>query len=118
MSKYGNIKAYADGIQFDSIKEKNRYIELKLMEKAGEISDLKLQVEYELIPPQKIVTGYTKTLKPKYKTIRGCSYKADFTYLDHDKNMVVEDVKGVKTDVYKLKKKLMLQKYGIYIKET
>lgn len=111
MTKYRNRKVNVDGIWFDSIRESRRYGELKLLEKGGYISDLRLQVPYELIPTQKDITG--KVIEHKVR------YIADFVYFDKHKNQeVVEDAKGVKTDVYRLKKKMMLDKYGIQIKEV
>lgn len=103
-SKYGNRKLTApDGQKFDSVKEYHRWGCLRLMERAGVISNLKRQVRYELIPKQ---VGE-----------RACTYIADFTYME-DGKLVVEDCKGMKTDVYKIKKKLMLWVHGIRIKET
>ena len=103
-SKYGNRKLTApDGQKFDSVKEYHRYGCLRLLERAGAISNLRRQVKYELIPKQ---AGE-----------RVCNYIADFTYME-DGKLVVEDVKGVKTDAYKIKKKLMLWVHGIRIKET
>jgi hypothetical protein len=104
MSKYGNVKTFtSDGIKHDSIKEANRWCELKLLERAGVIQDLQRQVKYELIPKQ-------ESEKPVY-------YIADFVYTENGKK-VVEDVKGCRTEVYKLKKKMMLYFHGIKIKET
>ena len=102
-SKYRARKTVVDGIKFDSKKEARRYGELKLLEKGKVISDLKLQPKFELIPKQKY----------QGKTIRKTSYIADFQYYDikNDK-VIVEDVKGYLTDVYKLKKKMFLYKYG------
>ena len=97
MSKYHSKKVIYDGIKFDSIKEKNRYIELKILERAGLIKDIELQKEFILQP----------SFKKNGKTYRKITYKADFYYYDnHLKIYVVEDVKGMKTEVYKLKKKL------------
>lgn len=105
MRKYRNIKVG----KYDSKKEKNRADLLKILEKQGEISHLKEQVKFELIP----------SLRINGKLIeRSCSYIADFTYCDVHGNFIVEDVKGVRTEVYKIKKKLMLQVHGIRIKET
>lgn len=105
-SKYGNRKTVIDGITFDSRKEANRYCELKLLEDAGKIKGLKRQVKFELIPPIK-------------NHPRATYYIADFVYFDVQSNMqVVEDVKGMKTDIYKLKKKLMMWLNGIDILET
>jgi hypothetical protein len=109
MSKYGNRKIKVDGITFDSIREANRYQELKLAERAGAIKCLSRQVTYKLIPAAKTRTG---------KTVQGISYVADFVYLDDQGREVVEDVKGFRTDVYKIKKKLMLWLYGIEIQEV
>ena len=104
MNKYGAKRVKApDGQVFDSALEYHRYNLLKLLERGGAISDLKRQVSFELIPKQ--------------EGERACSYVADFTYLE-DGKLVVEDCKGFKTDVYKIKKKLMLWVHGIRIKET
>ena len=102
-SKYKAKKTKVDDITFDSKKEANRYNELKLLEKTGAISNLKRQVPYVLIE------------KSKYgRTIR---YLADFVYTEKGET-VVEDCKGVRTPVYRLKKRLMAEKFGILIKET
>lgn len=105
MTKYHNIPTTIDGIRFDSRKEANRFYQLRLMERAGEISNLRRQVEYELIPAQKTPAG---------RAVRPVKYVADFVYDDHGKT-VVEDVKGVKTPEFKLKSKLMLWRYGIVV---
>ena len=107
-NKYNNKKVIVDGIPFHSIKEANRYKELKLLERAGKIKDLELQPKYELIPTTKTNSG----------TIRKVSYYADFRYIDTQTGKeVVEDVKGYKTEVYKLKRKMLLYKYrGINFK--
>ena len=111
MSKYRNKKCNVDGIWFDSIREGRRYSELKLMEKGGYISNLRLQVPYELVPNQRNREG--KVIERKVV------YRADFVYFDNDKQEeVVEDAKGFRTEVYLLKKKLMLDRYGIQIKEV
>ena len=97
ISKYKNKKVTYDGIDFDSQKEKNHYIGLKMLEKAGEIKDLELQKVFILQP------GFKKN----GTTYRAITYKADFVYLDLRTNkIVVEDTKGFKTEVYKIKKKL------------
>lgn len=88
---------------FDSNREFYRWRELRLMERAGIITDLRRQVTYELIPKQ--------------DGERACSYVADFVY-NEDGKIVVEDSKGHKTEAYKIKKKLMLWVHGIKIKET
>ena len=107
-SKYHNKKVYYDGHWFDSQKEKSWYIKYKLMEQAGEIKDLKMQVPFTLI----------ETYKVEDKTYRSTNYIADFTYKTKDGKLHVIDVKGMRTDVYKLKKKLMAWKYGIEIEEV
>ena len=96
-SKYHNKKTVVDGITFDSQKEAHRYRELSLLLRAGEISDLRLQVPYELMP----------TIRVHGETFRGIKYVADFVYKEKDGSVVVEDAKGMRTDVYKMKRKLM-----------
>ena len=109
--KYGNKKTELDGILFDSKREAQRYAELKLMERAREIYDLQLQVPFVLIPVQKDEKG--KVIERELK------YIADFTYRDiKTGRLIVEDAKGVKTEVYKIKKKLMLYRLGLRIKEV
>ena len=123
-SKYSNRKTILDGITFDSVKEARRYQELKLMEKAGKICDLRLQVPFMLTPTMsEPVERYGKRgqrIKDGLKVIeRECKYIADFVYIDTETGeKVVEDTKGVKTEAYKIKRKLMLWKYGIKIKEV
>ena len=107
--KYGNKKTVVDGITFDSRKEAQRWSELKLLQRAGEIFDLQRQVPFTLIPKQ-VRDG--KTIE------RPCVYKADFVYKDKDGTEVVEDVKGVCTKEYRIKKKLMLWQFGIIVKEV
>ncbi len=107
MSKYYSVKTTIDGIPFDSKKEANRYCELKLLERAGEIGGLQRQVKFELVPPYTI----------NGRKVRKMEYKADFTYQENGQ-LIVEDVKGFKTDVYKIKKKLFEYKYGIEIREV
>ena len=101
-SKYRARKVEVDGIIFDSHKEARRYRELKLLEQAGKIKDLGLQPNFLLQP----------SYKKDGKTIRKIEYIADFTYYDLERNeMVVEDVKGFRTDVYRLKKKKFEYKF-------
>lgn len=110
-TKYNNKKITVDGQIFDSKKEANRYKELRLLEKAGEIKDLRTQVKFKLIPAQRDeATG--KVIE------RECSYKADFVYYEEDGETVVEDVKGFRTKEYIIKRKLMLYQYGIRIREV
>lgn len=109
-TKYNNKKITVDGQIFDSKKEANRYKELRLLEKAGAIKDLRMQVKFTLIPAQRDeATG--KVVE------RECSYKADFVY-EEDGKAVVEDVKGFRTKEYIIKRKLMLYQYGIRIREV
>lgn len=102
--KYGAKPTVVDNIRFASKAEAKRYGELKVLERAGEIRELELQPRYDLSAwGQKIAR-----------------YIADFRYKDRRdnfRNWVVEDVKGVKTPVYQLKKKLMAVQYGITITE-
>lgn len=102
--KYGNKTTIVDGILFASLKEARRYQELVLEQRAGIISDLKTQVAFELIPKQ--------------DGERAVKYIADFVYVDKETGrQVVEDTKGYRTDVFKIKRKLMLYVHGIRIKE-
>ena len=110
MSKYGARKTIIDGITYDSAKEARRAQELRLMLKAGIISNLREQVPYELIPAQK--NEYGKVIE------RAVIYKADFVYDDEKGKTVVEDVKGVRTKEFVIKRKLMLYEYGIRIREV
>lgn len=118
MNKYNNEKMNYDGKKFDSKKEMQRYMELKLLEKAGLISDLKCQVPFELIPtqrePGKVVHrgGVDSGRVLEYPV----KYIADFTYKQGGKT-VVEDTKGVRTPDYIIKRKLMLWVHGIRILE-
>ncbi|MEG0250274.1 MAG: DUF1064 domain-containing protein [Peptostreptococcus sp.] len=100
-SKYRAKKMELDGILFDSKKEAQRYSELKMLEKGSIIKDLELQPRF-LLQDKFVYQG---------KTIRKIEYIADFKYIDEKGNTVVEDVKGLKTDVYNIKKKLFLNKY-------
>lgn len=106
-SKYRARKTTVDGITFDSRKEADRYLVLKGMEDDGSIEDLRRQVRYELVPAFDVDDRH---YRPVY-------YVADFVYVEDGKE-VVEDVKGVRTDVYKLKSKLFARRYGMSIKET
>lgn len=110
MNKYGNKKTIVDGISFDSRLEAKRYRELRLLERAGIIKDLQLQPAFELIP----------SFKKNGKTYRKTEYKADFSYFDNELGkVIVEDTKGFKTEVYKLKRKLFEYIYkDLEIKEV
>jgi len=97
-----------DGITFDSIREAKRYKDLLILERAGKIQNLRRQVKFQLIPGQKDSQG--KAIRPVY-------YIADFVYKD-SRGVVVEDAKGFRTDLYKLKKKLMLYVHHLEIVEV
>lgn len=107
-SKYGARKVMCDGIMFDSLHEAERYRELKLLERAGKISDLRLQVPYILLPSQKVAGVVVE---------RPVKYIADFVYKEGS-TTVVEDAKGVRTKEYILKKKMMLFFHKIAIREV
>lgn len=111
MSKYNSRKTIIDGITFDSKKEAKRYVELKNKQEEGKITNLRLQVPFELVP------SFTIEIDGKKRKRRNIRYIADFVYYE-DSKKIVEDVKGRKTDVYKLKKKLFEYKYKVTIKET
>lgn len=113
-NKYKAKKVVCDGITFDSKKEANRYYELKLLERAGEIKDLELQKEYILVPAQYINGKCVE---------RAVKYKADFVYTENGET-VVEDVKGYRDPAsagyakFVIKRKLMLYIHGIRVKEV
>ena len=110
MSKYRSRKVVVDGEKYDSKKEFNRFCQLLLLERAGEIQNLKRQVRFELIPSQKDPeTG--KVIE------RPVTYLADFVY-EQDGQTIVEDVKGFRTKEYILKRKLLLYAKGIRIREV
>ena len=119
--KYYNQKQLYDGQVFDSKKEMYRYMDLKLLENAGVISDLRTQVSFQLIPAQyEYFKRYGKNGK-RLKDGKNCVekavvYKADFVYKENGKE-VVEDTKGLKTKDYIIKRKLMRYIHGIVIKE-
>lgn len=120
--KYHNKKVTIDGITFDSVKEANRYRELKVLERIGEITGLELQVKFVLIPS--IYETYErygkngKRLKNGKKLIeKECAYIADFVYFRNGVK-VVEDAKGVRTKDYIIKRKLMLFMHGIRVNEV
>lgn len=122
--KYGNKKVTVDGIVFDSKKEAARYKELKLMEAAGEIKDLQLQVPFELIPAkyehfERFSEKTGKKLKDGVRCVeKSVTYIADFVYTDcKTGNQVVADAKGYKSKEYILKRKMMLHFFGVRIHE-
>lgn len=102
MNKYRNKKVVIDGIKFDSKLESMKYLELKLLERVGEIKDLKLQVTFELQP----------SYKKNNKIVKAINYVADFVYYDvNKKKTIIVDTKGYRTEIYKLKKKIFEYKY-------
>lgn len=108
--KYRNTPTEVDGIRFDSQKEAARFRELRLMEKAGQITDLRLQPEFTL------QEAYTT---PEGERVRAIRYRADFSYYINGQR-VVEDVKSEATrkdKVYRLKNKLA-KEHGINVKEV
>lgn len=118
-SKYGEEKVKYNGMVFDSKRECRRYQELEILQKIGEISELRTQVKFVLIPAQR----EPDTIGKRGGKIKGdliereVSYIADFVYVENDKT-VVEDAKGMRTREYILKRKMMLYFYGIRIKEV
>lgn len=124
-NKYRNVKVRAiDGIVFDSHKEARRWQELLLLQKAGEITELRRQVEYELIPAQyETYERYGKDgkrLKDGVRLLeRKVTYVADFVYtITETGETIVEDAKGVRTKDYIIKRKLMLAVHSIKVKEV
>ena len=101
MSKYRSIRTKVDGHTFHSKKEAARYQELKLLERAGRISHLRLQPRYPLFVGEHLI----------------CTYVGDFSYWE-DGKQITEDVKGFVTQLYKFKKALLLACEGIAIRET
>lgn len=111
-SKYGAKRTTVDGITFASKAEARHYAELKLREKAGEIKDLELQPKFPLMVPRRGHGG------PWDREVVG-HYIADFRYREGPTGVLrVVDVKGMKTPVYRLKKKMVEAIYGITITEV
>lgn len=112
-NKFGSRKTEIDGHVFDSRKEARRYAELRLLERAGEISNLKTQVPFLLIPNQFDENGHVLE--------RAVTYKADFVY-NRGGKLVVEDTKGYRDggayNLFVIKRKLMLRVHGIRVEET
>ena len=118
-SKYHAKKVSTPAGTFDSKREYERFVELACMEQAGKIQNLRRQVEYELIPEAREPDAVgPKGGRKKGKIIeRAVRYRADFVYTQ-DGEEIVEDVKGLRTKEYLLKRKLMLYRYGVRIRET
>lgn len=124
-NKYGNRKIIKDGQAFDSVKEARRWLELSLLEKAGEITDLRRQVEFPLLPTQREAStevykkGENKGKPKPGKVIeKPVVYVADFVYKTKEGETVVEDTKGFKTKDYVLKRKMLLYFHKIKIREV
>lgn len=100
-NKYGNVKTEVDGIKFDSKKEAEYYCQLKLLKQAGEIKDFGLQPRYELQP----------TFRKNGTTHRSITYVADFIIDNNDGTTEIVDIKGMETQVFKIKKKMFEYKY-------
>jgi hypothetical protein len=103
--KYRNRKTEIDGHVFDSKREAAKYCELVLLKKAGEIIDIKLQ------PVFLLQEGFTDQTGHKHRPI---SYIADFMVFAYGERTLVLDVKGMKTDVYRIKKKMFIKRYPNY----
>ena len=119
--KYSAQKVVYDGITFHSKKEGRRYLDLKLLEKSGQISQLELQVVYLLSP-----NIYYDVLRKEFLlekdthswcVQRATKYIADFVYVENSR-LIVEDVKGFRTKAYRKKANQMKKIYGITILET
>ncbi|WP_336235730.1 DUF1064 domain-containing protein [Achromobacter dolens] len=108
VAKYRNKKTAQDGIIFDSKREAARYAHLKLLERAGKIHGLTLQPSFTLVDSRRNAFG---------KVERAVVYIADFSYFEGD-SRVIEDAKGVRTPDYVIKRKLMLDRHGITVKEV
>ena len=108
-AKYGNKKTVVDGLTFDSKAEARRYAELKLLERRGDISDLRMQVQIQ-IAPGVLIKGAARRSPP-------LRYVADFGYRTAAGEDVIEDVKGALTDVYKIKRHLLALQ-GVVIQEV
>ena len=112
MNKFRNKKIFTTDGKFDSKREMHRYLELAAMQQAGKITGLERQAKYILIGSQKREDGTTE---------RPVSYTADFRYTDKEGKIIVEDAKSPRTrknPEYIIKRKLMLERYGITIREV
>lgn len=102
-TKFRSRKTVIDGITFDSKAEARRYADLKLMERADLIQGLELQPSFELLPSFRDKTG---------KSHRAIVYRADFRYIEvATGEIIVEDVKGMETREFKMKRKMLLSRY-------
>lgn len=124
-SKYGNKKCQYNGIVFDSKHEMQRYKDLYLLQKAGEIRNLRTQVAFTLLPAQYDTSHeiyksgpHRGEKKPGQLLERKCEYVADFVYITKDGDYVVEDAKGAKTKEYLIKRKMMLYFHKIRVVEV
>ena len=108
-SKYKAVKTTVAGVTFDSKREAARHAELLLLQRAGEIRGLRRQVVYELVPGVKFA-GAARA-RPAIR------YTADFVYVEHDK-FVIEDVKGVETPEFRIKRHLLLALHGLEVRVT
>ena len=109
MSKYRNRRTEMDGIMFDSMGEAARWAQLRLMERGGLITGLERQVPFVLVEGEK---------GPGGRRMAPVRYVADFVYMTPDGRRHVEDFKGVRTAVYRFKKRLMWHVHGIEIEEV
>lgn len=115
-NKYGNHQVTVDGIKYDSADESRRHAFLKLLEKAGDISNLRYHVRFELIP--QITREEIVHLKTKDKVVTRVEqtaryYEADFVYIvNKTGEEIVEDFKGFETDLFRFKAALFFYKYG------
>lgn len=121
--KYGAVPTEVDGIRFASKKEARRYQELRLLEKAGEIAALELQPRFALIAvpvsdQPTLKRGDSVCMVGRALGVKVGEYRADFRYTERGRGDIVEDVKGVRTPVYRLKKKMVEAQYGIEIREV
>ena len=111
-NKYKNIETIVDGIRFQSKAEARRYSELKLLERANEIRDLKLQPRYPLMCGDRPIS-----IRNKHGVKRKVVYIADFEYVDKFGVFIVEDVKGYDTPTSRLKRGILEAQYGIVVSE-
>ena len=119
-TKYNSRKIERDGMTFDSLKEYRRFCELRLLQRAGKITDLQRQVKFVLIPTQREpdTIGVRGGVKPGKVIEQECAYYADFVYVNDKGKTIVEDTKGCRTKEYIIKRKLMLYVHGIRIQEV